>query len=323
MNYGHYFNVYLSSLGFEHRTKYNGFGMPYQAATGWPLNLFEIEFGPHTLGVIHFQDFVTVRNGLCLELAAVEKFYGCNSNRILVTHWTSDLHTIYHGPVNLIKFSNHNWDMAEVLDLSKNQWLDSVSVPKTQAWQCLNGRMCLHRRRAVDILQNWSNGWLSYGTDIALPRHDYSHYRGCENIDNFLSLLYVYGSAAVNVITETEYDPPVGIVTEKTLMAFAAGQIPVVIGHAGIVQHCRTMGFDMFDDLVDTSYDNLPNDQRVEQAILLNKDLIQGRIDLQPYQQRLAANRQWLLGGFRSLIQNQFETQARLLAQRLLHGNAT
>ncbi len=47
------------------------------------------------------------------------------------------------------------------------------------------------------------------------------------------------------------------------------------------------MGFDMFEDVVDTSYDYLPNDQRVEQAILRNKDLIQGKIDISHLSQRL------------------------------------
>ena len=128
-------------------------------------------------------------------------------------------------------------------------------MPKTQAWQCLNGRMCTHRRRAVDILQHWPNGMLSYGNEIPLPEWAYSTYRGTENDDNFIRLADVYGSCAVNIVTETEYNTTPGIISEKTLMAFAAQQIPIVIGHSNAVQHCKELGFDMFDDLVDTSYD--------------------------------------------------------------------
>ena len=98
-----------------------------------------------------------------------------------------------------------------------------------------------------------------------------------------------------------------GSISEKTLLAMAAEQIPIVIGHAGIVQHCKELGFDMFTDLVDTSYDGMPNKVRVEQAILLNQDLIQGRIDLAPYRQRLHAQREFLLDDYATMMEMRFQ----------------
>ena len=87
----------------------------------------------------------------------------------------------------------------------------------------------------------------------------------------------------------------------------AAEQIPVVIGHAGIVQHCKELGFDMFTDLVDTSYDSMPNNRRAEQALLLNQDLIQGRIDLAPYRERLRAQREFLLDDYPTMMEMRFQ----------------
>ncbi len=83
----------------------------------------------------------------------------------------------------------------------------------------------------------------------------------------------------------------------------AAEQIPILIGHAGIVQHCKELGFDMFTDLVDTSYDTMPNDVRAEQALLLNQALIQGRIDLAPYRERLYAQREFLLDDYANIME--------------------
>jgi hypothetical protein len=128
----------------------------------------------------------------------------------------------------------------------------------------------------------------------------------------------LYGRTAVNIVTETEYDTAPGIVTEKTLMAIAAGQIPIVIGHQGIVQHCRELGFDMFDDLVNTSYDTLPNDVRLEQAILLNRDLIMGHRDLAPYQDRIQANRDYMLDDWPTLMELKFIRDCERLASDLL-----
>jgi hypothetical protein len=130
----------------------------------------------------------------------------------------------------------------------------------------------------------------------------------------------VYGSSPVNIVNETEYFSVTGIVTEKTLLAIASEQIPIVIGHKGIVDQCRRMGFDMFDDLVDTSYEEFDYLDRVEQAILRNKDLIQGNIDLAPYKHRLERNREYLLYGLPDRMEREFVIQAQALADRLLPG---
>jgi hypothetical protein len=132
-----------------------------------------------------------------------------------------------------------------------------------------------------------------------------------------MRLLQVYAKCQVNIVTETQYDEPPGIVSEKTLMAMIAQQVPIVIGHQGIVQDCRELGFDMFDDLVDTSYDSMPNDIRVEQAILKNQDLILGKINLAPYQERLQKQRSFLLDEFVTGTQQRYIRDVEQLAKKL------
>jgi hypothetical protein len=56
-------------------------------------------------------------------------------------------------------------------------------------------------------------------------------------------------------------------ITEKTWKVFTAGQIPVIIGPRGLVQRLRLLGFDMFDDIVDHSYDTADDSVRVFKAI--------------------------------------------------------
>jgi hypothetical protein len=111
----------------------------------------------------------------------------------------------------------------------------------------------------------------------------YNTYRGTENDENFVRLGKIYGSCAVNIVTETLYDHAPGLFCEKTLFAMLAEQIPIVIGSQGLVASLRDRGFDMFDDLVDTSYDCLPNETRLTAALESNQDLIVGKIDLAPY----------------------------------------
>jgi hypothetical protein len=316
MRYDFLFRNTLEEFGFEPEIVYNCYNPVYNSETGWPLKLPEFNPTPKSLLLLHFQDFFTNRNGRVIELDVVAQHYGPHANQVLITYWNHGL--TYNGPVNVIEFSNHNYDLARALHNRWNEWNHITKMPKTKAWQCLNGRMCLHRRRAVDVLQSWPNGVLSYGNEIALPEWAYSTYRGAENDDNFIRLAEVYGSCAVNIVTETEYNTAPGIISEKTLLAFAAQQIPVIIGHQGIVQHCKELGFDMFDDVVDISYDTLPNQVRVEQALHRNQDLILGNIDLAPYQDRLIRQQQFLLHQYPDLMQQKFRLDVQRLQAKLL-----
>ena len=84
--------------------------------------------------------------------------------------------------------------------------------------------------------------------------------------------------ALFNVVTESAYesiDPTVDAVaqnspgiTEKTFKAFILGQIPIFIAPMGTVQCTRELGFDVFDDIVDHSYDNIEDPSKRIDEIL-------------------------------------------------------
>jgi hypothetical protein len=267
---------------------------------------------------MHFQDFITCGNRRIVELDRVADHYGQHANQIVVTHMHHALDTVYAGPINLIEFSNHNLATCESIAKRQLEWQMHFDQTRTKLWQCLNGRECPHRQRVADVLKTWPNGVLSYGNQIALPEWAYSTYRGTENDENFVRLAPLYAQCAVNIITETQYDNRPGIVTEKTLQAMIAKQIPIVIGHPGIVQDCQELGFDMFEDLIDTSYDWLPNDQRVEAALELNRELILGNRDLTPYQERLQRQQDFVLDMYPKWIRGNFVRQAQSCASKIL-----
>lgn len=82
----------------------------------------------------------------------------------------------------------------------------------------------------------------------------------------------IYDFTLINLVTETMYYPEYNaidesFITEKTWKVFTAGQMPVIIGPKGIVKRLRDYGFDMFDDIIDHSYDNADDDQRLFKAI--------------------------------------------------------
>ena len=314
MDYSVFIDQTLTKYRIPFHAEFSAYYTNFHPDRGWPVKMPDIE--PGKFLVLHLPDYITWKGRRILELEQIEQRYGVDANQVIVHYWNHGLGKYYAGPLNIIEFSNHNHGTANSLRDIYPEWKDILN-PRRTRWQCLNGRYCQHRRRAVDVLQHWPHGVLSYGTEIPLPDWGYDHYMGCNNQENFLKLKWVYQSAAINIVTETMYDDAPGIVTEKTQMAFAAEQIPIVIGHQGIVQDCRELGFDMFDDLVDTSYDTLPNDVRVEEALRRNQDLILGRVDLEPYRARLQRNRVFLLDEFPERCRYNYDRQVAALAMRL------
>lgn len=287
---------FFRESGSRVQIDWNCFQPPYDAAQGWPLRLPEVDWGEIDWLVLMFQDFVTMHDGVCLELQQVEHRYGEHCDRVIVLHWPYGMHRYYRGPINLVHFNVHEYMILWHLRDRISEWQQIWNTSKTRAWQCLNGRRCPHRLWITQHLDSsWTGGTLSLGDIIPLSGYPYSTYRGTSNEDNWMRLLSVYGQHLFNIVTETQYDQRPGIITEKTIFALLAAQIPIVIGYQGIVQDCQDLGFDMFTDVVDTSYDDLPNDQRWRAALDLNRELVHDYQLPDKIQYRLREQARWLL----------------------------
>lgn len=76
-------------------------------------------------------------------------------------------------------------------------------------------------------------------------------------------------SCMVNIVCETmENDTHPVNLSEKTFKAFAWHQIPIWHASPGTVNEVRKLGFDLFDDIIDHSYDNITDyDERKNKVI--------------------------------------------------------
>jgi hypothetical protein len=85
----------------------------------------------------------------------------------------------------------------------------------------------------------------------------------------------VFEPTCVSLITEPAYYERETIVTEKTLMALYAGTIPIWVGGWRIADYMTSMGFDVFSDVVDHSYQTEPDPgRRCDLAVQLNLALL-------------------------------------------------
>lgn len=100
----------------------------------------------------------------------------------------------------------------------------------------------------------------------------------------------IFHSCLFNMVVESSSQSDPGIwrsifLTEKTFKAFGLRQIPIWFAVPSFVAEVRKLGFDMFDDIVDHSYDHIVNeDQRFMQVFdQINK--LNTQLDLSQCQQ--------------------------------------
>jgi hypothetical protein len=110
----------------------------------------------------------------------------------------------------------------------------------------------------------------------SLPACDKIYGETPDNAKNFdLCLRSMYQNHFVEIVAETQFNVPFYGASEKFKNSVYGCNFPVVLGGAGLVDFLRNLGFDMFDDVVDHSYDHIidPLD-RLCAAIDLNKNLL-------------------------------------------------
>jgi hypothetical protein len=69
-----------------------------------------------------------------------------------------------------------------------------------------------------------------------------------------------YSKSYINIITESHFNRDIIHITEKSFLPFFFMQLPIFCASYGHIKKLReTYQYDMFDDLIDHSYDNEPN----------------------------------------------------------------
>jgi len=129
----------------------------------------------------------------------------------------------------------------------------------------------------VDNRVVMQEGFVKFCEASDLDRDDYDIYEEeNDNVTNFdLNLRDKYLHSFVEIVSESSFVPPAYNVTEKTLNSIYGCNFPILLGGVGIVQLMRDIGFDMFDDIVDHSYDTITNPfNRIINAVECNKQLL-------------------------------------------------
>lgn len=135
------------------------------------------------------------------------------------------------------------------------------------------------------VTHNYSVNW---STDTGFPNRyfiggqadkkvDNINNGAWSNLENFEGFLRpaVYEPTFVSMITEPGWQHCIAFVSEKTVFAIEGNTIPLWFGGYGQADYLESLGFDIFADIVDHSYQWDPDGQtRMDLAIDLNMNLL-------------------------------------------------
>ena len=223
------------------------------------------------------------------EAPTIDNFPFIKTLRLLhptlkILHLTTGWDSVPKEYTTITNFSTFFWPINEM-------WKDSFSHQATHHFIALARFPRYSRTKTINEilnrnLQQW--GYFSIGSGEELYSPDFFERTRKElgiddnNLKYFPS--YVDGiipqkmqqsylfeddkirNALINVVFESSFEyvpdiPRVGpswtvpMITEKTVKAFALGQIPIILGPPGQVEKTRQLGFDLFDDLINHRYD--------------------------------------------------------------------
>jgi hypothetical protein len=121
-------------------------------------------------------------------------------------------------------------------------------------------------------------GFRKFKTTPLILNDDYEIYTNWDNnnANNFKNkLIHYYRDTFIDIITETSCTERCFNLTEKTLNSIYGKSFPILISSPGVIAFLRNAGMDMFDDIIDHSYDTIENPiDRIYQSITLNIDLL-------------------------------------------------
>jgi len=118
-----------------------------------------------------------------------------------------------------------------------------------------------------------------------------------------------YTKSRLSVVTETGVDNVNRRITEKTVKALAMGHPLIVVGHPGSLAMARSLGFQVFDGIIDSSYDSIEcHSDRIRAAVEAAKNFLlslsSDRVPLDELSSQMLSNLEWGMYGFLNEYRN-------------------
>jgi hypothetical protein len=245
--------------------------------------------GYRTLESITDKNFSSTKVGICL-------------NRLPRTHRL----------VSLSYMLGTNLDQYCTITAPLLRWYlnnNSVDIMDVVPWHFED-----HDNFKLKMLEGWERAKVHDGIEN-ITVDAYPPYKDLEpnqtiftNPENFTNnLVPLYQNSFVEFVTESVYDYDLAWVTEKLLNSQLGSNFPIWISGRGTVTWLREHGFDVFDDVVDHTYDSVQDpvvrmQMCIDSNLNLFKDAKRTKKLWQTHQYRFQQNVNWYKNTYDNLL---------------------
>jgi len=262
--------------------KYSDFtGPPFQICEHWeglgkivydtdiPLVIFHSEGDEKYIDIDYFNQYGTVLHCNFILSKTKGKFFN---------YWAYDYKRKLEDYNQIINMTNSFSDKFLCLN-GRPDWhryyilqrLHDKNLITSNLVSFLNRYNNIEKEVPVEKFFNLYNGNPKYVKDLVESRESIILDRTNEQIhtNDRTHDTYIYEQTSLSLVTETYADAKRGLfVTEKSYKPLANCHFQIWISQPGMVDFFRNLGFDMFDDFIDNSYDAVVDDiSRFESAL--------------------------------------------------------
>ena len=207
--------------------------------------------------VLQHDDILKDYNLVCLPMLMANYTNQFVQHRI-VPDWNNKTKT-FNFMINKIRY--HRTFMLMLLehfDLNNYEYTlcwKNTNIP--QDAMCRQTNNTLYQTIIKESKLNFPTRQYLFGTERLLDQGlQYGSITNPQVYQRFLQK-EVFEPSCISLVTEPVFFERETIITEKTIMAIYGGTVPVWVGGWRIADYMRDQGFDVFDDIVDHSYQDL------------------------------------------------------------------
>jgi hypothetical protein len=193
-----------------------------------------------------------------------------------------------------------------VMDQIKKHNLDSHIISNIFSWKTYNNY-------SMDQLPGfvWEDDYAYHESRNSDINCNINYHGAVTSLGNIIPIS-TYNQTAFSILSETEHNNSVYMLTEKTAKVTLGRRVFVAFAGQGFLQLLRNIGFKTFDGIIDESYDLIENDQdrwqaAFDQVIKLcytnQNDILLSARPILEYNFDMISNYPWRRHGINSLTQ--------------------
>lgn len=240
----------------------------------WPNNVHWLHYNLVPLSNIDNNPMSEYKNIICLK----DKNFNNKQVGISLNRLPRDHRLVFFSYLLGIRLDNYCIITAPLLKWHLTQSTDNQDIMNVLNWDFDN-----HENFKNIMLEGWERAKREDGlapiTVDAYPPYDVlePNQTSFTNSANYTkNLVPLYQNSFVEFVTESVYNFDLAWVTEKFLNSQLGSNFPIWISGKGTVTWLRKHGFDVFDDIVDHSYDTVQDPViRMQNCVKNNINLFQ------------------------------------------------